>query len=237
MIISIIVAFATGGIGFEGSIPWRLRRDMLRFKALTTGHPIIMGRKTFESLPKVLPKRTNVVISRNPDYEPAEGCKKASTPEEALEIAQNSPGSSEIFIIGGEKIYEAFGDKADRIYVTDVDYDGELDARFSYEIFSKFFSLTSRSTLDFPEDEKNDCESSFHLHLRRDKYPVHPDERWKNEHGIYRVIALSSHDGSDSFDYIVFQNEGTGFVSFMPMVKFANSMEKLQPLLYEVERP
>ncbi|MHC1702979.1 MAG: dihydrofolate reductase [Tenuifilaceae bacterium] len=117
MTISIIVAVAENqAIGFDNHLLWHLSEDLKRFKSLTLGHHIIMGRKTYESIGKPLPGRVNIVISRQENLN-IEGCKIAKSIEEALEIAKND---SEVFIIGGGEIYQQTLPIANRIYLTRV---------------------------------------------------------------------------------------------------------------------
>jgi len=118
MRLSLIVAIAENGvIGASGGLPWRLPEDMKRFKALTMSKPVIMGRKTWESLPKrPLPGRQNIVISRKPDYA-AEGARVVPDLDSALWAAA---AVEEVMIIGGAEIYALALPKADRIYLTEV---------------------------------------------------------------------------------------------------------------------
>ena len=118
MRLSLIVAIAENGvIGAGGGLPWRLPEDMKNFKALTLGKPVIMGRKTWESLPKrPLPGRQNIVISRKADYV-AEGARVVADLDSALWAAANV---DEVMIIGGAEIYALALPKADRIYLTEV---------------------------------------------------------------------------------------------------------------------
>jgi dihydrofolate reductase len=125
--ISLIAALARNGvIGIENRLPWRLPEDLAHFKALTLGHPVIMGRKTFESLGRPLPGRTNVVITRNPDYRPA-GCLVADSIPSALTL---SADADEVFFIGGAELYAQTLPLAGRLYLTEVQIDAEGDARF-----------------------------------------------------------------------------------------------------------
>lgn len=112
-------------IGKAGDIPWRLRDDLRFFKEKTTGHTVVMGRKTFQSIGKPLPGRKNVVITRDTDFR-AEGVTVVHSPKEAL----NTSRQGRLFIIGGQQIYEAFLPVADVLYVTLVDAVVEGDARF-----------------------------------------------------------------------------------------------------------
>ncbi|MDD6373885.1 MAG: dihydrofolate reductase [Bifidobacteriaceae bacterium] len=115
------------GIGFEGGIPWHLREDLKHFKALTVSHPVIMGRKTWESMGcKPLPNRDNIVISSDPGYR-APGASVVTTPDDALELASQAAipddgmDHSEIWIIGGYSVFTEMLSEADRAYVTQVD--------------------------------------------------------------------------------------------------------------------
>jgi dihydrofolate reductase len=106
-------------IGHEGGLPWRLSSDLRRFKAETMGKPLLMGRKTWESLPRrPLPGRLNIVVSRDPAYS-AEGAVLVSSVEEGLRIASDS-GADEIAVIGGGEIFRRLFDRADRLNVTHV---------------------------------------------------------------------------------------------------------------------
>lgn len=119
MIVSAIVAVANNGVIGDGEdIPWRLSSDLKYFKRTTLGHHIIMGRKTFDSIGKPLPKRTNIVLTRNPFFR-VTGTIVAHSLEEALQIAQDN-GETEVFIIGGGFIYREALDYCDKIYLTEV---------------------------------------------------------------------------------------------------------------------
>lgn len=116
---SIIVAKAINQtIGRKGLLPWRLPKDIQHFKHITTGHHVIMGRKTFESIGRPLPKRTTLVITRNRHYR-AIGCTTVHTLAEALSIAEQA-GETEVFIAGGKTIYQDALNWADKIYLTEV---------------------------------------------------------------------------------------------------------------------
>lgn len=118
MKISLIVAAATNNvIGRDGGLPWHLSEDLKRFKRITTGKPIIMGRLTHESIGKPLPDRRNIVISSREGLE-IEGCEIVATPDAALALVADA---EEVMIIGGGKVYEQVLPMADRIYMTRVD--------------------------------------------------------------------------------------------------------------------
>ena len=106
-------------IGFQGDLIWHIKEDLKRFKRLTMGHPVIMGRKTRESLPKALPGRTNIVITRNPEYSAPESI-IAHSLSEALEIARKAEGSDKVFIIGGGQIYEEAFSLLDTVEITHI---------------------------------------------------------------------------------------------------------------------
>jgi dihydrofolate reductase len=113
-------------IGGGNALLWHIREDLRRFKRITTGHPVVMGRKTFESMGRALPLRCNVVISRQKDYA-APGCEVVASLEAA--IAPFAP-EEEVFIIGGAEIYRQALPLADRLYITWVDADFEGDTFF-----------------------------------------------------------------------------------------------------------
>ena len=130
MRISLIVAADEDGvIGRAGELPWRLSADLKRFKQLTLGHHLVMGRKTFESIGRVLPGRTSIVISRQPDLPLPEGCRLARNLDAALAIAE-AAGDAEAFIIGGGEIFEQALPQAERIYLTAVHVQVAGDVRF-----------------------------------------------------------------------------------------------------------
>jgi dihydrofolate reductase len=117
MTLSIIVAMSENRvIGKDNAIPWHLPGDLPRFKRITMGHPIIMGRKNYESIGRVLPGRTNIIITRQADYH-IDGAIICSSVDEAL---AQCDGEQEIFIIGGGEIYTQTIDRADRIYLTTI---------------------------------------------------------------------------------------------------------------------
>lgn len=129
--LAIIVAVADNGvIGRDNALPWKLSEDLRYFKRMTMGKPVIMGRKTFESIGKALPGRTNIVISRNSAFT-AEGIKVTSSFGEALHLAEQAvshDGGDEAVVIGGSAIYRAAIPLAERLYVTEVHASVEGDA-------------------------------------------------------------------------------------------------------------
>lgn len=124
---SLIVAVDEGGvIGKAGGLPWRLPIDLRHFKRITMGKPIVMGRKTWDSIGRPLPGRRSIVLTRNPDFA-AEGCAVAHTPDEALQLARPA---DEIMVVGGAIVYRDFLERANRIYLTRVHAHFEGDVQF-----------------------------------------------------------------------------------------------------------
>lgn len=119
MKLSMILAHANGMIGIDGKLPWHLSTDLKRFKSITDGHTVIMGRKCYESIGKPLPNRKEIVVTRNADLEVFDGVTKASTLEDAISIARAN-GETDAFIIGGATLYDQAIGMVDRIYVTEV---------------------------------------------------------------------------------------------------------------------
>jgi dihydrofolate reductase len=128
--VSLVAAVARGGvIGRDGAIPWRLPEDMHRFRELTLGHPVVMGRLTWDSLParfRPLPGRRNVVVTRNPDWR-ADGAERTASLDEALGLLDGEP---HVFVIGGAQLYAAALPLADELLLTEVDVEVEGDAFF-----------------------------------------------------------------------------------------------------------
>ncbi|MBV1777096.1 dihydrofolate reductase [Burkholderiaceae bacterium DAT-1] len=139
--LSLIAALASNRtVGIENRLPWHLPEDLKYFKATTSGHPIIMGRKTWDSIGRPLPNRHNIVITRNPEWR-AEGADVVHTLDEAIAKA----GSGEIFVIGGATLYGEALAFADRLYLTEIDAEIEGDAWFP--VWPKDqFRETSRQT-------------------------------------------------------------------------------------------
>jgi len=130
-LLAVIVAAAQNGvIGRNNALPWHLAEDLRYFKRITMGKPVVMGRKTFESIGRPLPGRTNIVITRNPAYRARE-IKVVSSLDEALSLAAHIArieGAEEVVVIGGAEIYRESIPRADRLYLTEVHADVEGDA-------------------------------------------------------------------------------------------------------------
>jgi dihydrofolate reductase len=129
MVVSAVVAASQNGvIGRQGSLPWNLPGEMAYFKKITMGHPIIMGRKTHESIGRALPGRQNIIITHDGSYK-AEGCTVVTSLDKALEAAA-AADIDEVFIIGGSSIYELAMPKLNKIYLTRILADIEGDKFF-----------------------------------------------------------------------------------------------------------
>ncbi len=160
--ISLIVAASTNNvIGAAGKLPWRLSEDLKRFKALTMGKPIVMGRKTFESIGRPLPGRQNIVITRQAGFA-ADGCDVVDSPESAISAANDA---DEIMIIGGGHIYECFLPLAERMYLTRVHTEVSGDA-FLPICSDSDWRESSRTTFD--ADADNDYATTFCVLERRE---------------------------------------------------------------------
>ncbi|RSU74070.1 dihydrofolate reductase [Sphingomonas sp. S-NIH.Pt3_0716] len=126
-IVLILARADNGVIGREGDLPWRLPADLRHFKALTAGHPMLMGRKTFDSLPGLLPGRRHIVLTRDLEWM-GEGAEVAHDVDAAIALAD----APVLMVIGGAEIYRLFLDRADRIELTEVHVDAEGDAHIAY---------------------------------------------------------------------------------------------------------
>ena len=157
--VSVIVAVAENGvIGDKNSLLWHISEDLRNFKRVTSGHPVIMGRKTFDSLGRPLPNRTNVVITRQ-DIE-IEGCKVVHSLEEALSLFSSD---EEVFVIGGAQIYREAMPRADRFYLTRVHRPYEGDTSFPEWNESEWRKIESEH---FERGEKYEYPFSIEIYER-----------------------------------------------------------------------
>ena len=155
MTLSIIVALSENNVvGINNQMPWHLSADLKRVKALTMGHHLIMGRKTYESIGKPLPGRTNVIITRNKNFQ-SEGCVIVSSLKEALEKAK---ADTEVFIFGGGEIFREAMPTVKKIYMTRIHHHFEGDTHFP-ELNPNEWKEIARH--DFNADEKNNYNYSF----------------------------------------------------------------------------
>jgi dihydrofolate reductase len=163
VIVSIIAAMdRKRGIGVDNKLPWRLSADLKRFRELTMGHHIIVGRKTFESIGRQLPGRRMIVVTRDRNYK-AEGCDLAHSVEDATRLARER-GESEVFICGGAEIYAQSIGIVGRMYLTFVGAEVAADTFFPEFDEQKWDELES---VYQPADEKNQYPFTFKLLVRR----------------------------------------------------------------------
>jgi dihydrofolate reductase len=160
MIIMIAAASENNALGKNNELVWHLPNDFKRFKSLTSGHHIIMGRKTFESFPKPLPNRTHIVISRQENYNP-EGCIVVSSMEKAIEIC---PSNEAIYIIGGGEIYNLGIPFSNKIELTRVHHTFEADAFFP-EIDLKDWEMIHSEFQN--KDEKHQFDYTYQTYIRK----------------------------------------------------------------------
>ncbi len=126
-LVSVVAALARNRvIGVNNTLPWRLPEDLKHFKALTLGHHLIMGRKTYESIGRPLPGRTTVIVTRDPAYR-AQGCLMATSIDAAIDACGGDP---ELFFVGGAQLYAQVLPRADRLYLTEIQADFAGDAWF-----------------------------------------------------------------------------------------------------------
>ena len=162
MIILIAAAAENNAIGKDNDLIWHLPDDFKRFKKLTSGHPIIMGRKTFESLPGLLLNRTHIAITRKKDYFP-EGCLIAHSLEKAIELAKKET-NGDIYVIGGGEIYKKSLEHADKIELTRVHSSFKADTFFP-EFDSKNWQLANEEY--HPKDDKHNYDFTYQTFLRK----------------------------------------------------------------------
>lgn len=165
MTVSAIVARAANGvIGHEGGIPWYLPADLQFFKRTTLGHAVIMGRKCFESIGRPLPKRTNIIITRNPFYV-VSGCIVVHSIAEALEFCE-AEGETEAMIIGGADIYRLAKPWCQKLYLTEVECTPTGDTFFEWEDLEHW---TETWAEHHAADEKNEFGYTFKSFERQEK--------------------------------------------------------------------
>lgn len=151
MRIAFVVAYARGRvIGKDNALPWRMPADTRRVRQLTMGKPLIMGRRTYESIGRPLEGRTSIVLTRDPAFR-AEGVLVARSPDEALALA-HATGAEEAIIFGGSEVFAQFLSRADRLYVTEIDADFAGDRTFP-EVDPREWREVERA--EFTADERN----------------------------------------------------------------------------------
>ncbi len=160
MIVLIAAIAENNALGLHNQLIWHLPNDFKRFKALTTGHYIIMGRKTFESFPKPLPNRTHIIITRQKNYQVPDGCVVVHSLAAAIESCQNE---SLIYIIGGGEIYTQAIAISDKLEITRVHADFEADAFFPTIDLKKWQLISAEFN---PKDEKHAFDYSYETYLK-----------------------------------------------------------------------
>ena len=161
MLTRIAAASENNALGKDNQLLWHLPEDFKRFKTLTSGHYIVMGRKTFESFPKPLPNRTHIIITRQNDYQAPDGCIVVSSLEKAMALC---PANEEAFVIGGGEIYQQAINIVDKIDVTRVHTTIDADTFFP-EIDTNIWKLVFEEF--HPKDEKHAFDFTFLTYVRR----------------------------------------------------------------------
>jgi len=161
MIITIAAVAQNNALGKDNDLLWHLPDDFKRFKSLTTGHYIIMGRKTFESFPKPLPNRTHIIITRQKEYPVPDNCFVANSLTKAIEMC---PKNEDIYIIGGGEIYKQSMDTVDTIYLTLVNVTMDADVYFPEIDLAKFDLVWEEKHL---ADDKNSLDYTFQKFERK----------------------------------------------------------------------
>jgi dihydrofolate reductase len=146
-------------IGVNNKLPWHLPADLKFFRLTTTGHPILMGRKTYESIGKPLPGRRNVILTQNPEFL-AEGCEVVHSVEEVVKTFRNE----ELFVIGGAEVFNLLATDVDKMYVTYIDHEFEADTYFSEMDMSAWTLVSSEQG---EKNEKNPYDYYFRIYERK----------------------------------------------------------------------
>ncbi|MCY9657918.1 dihydrofolate reductase [Paenibacillus chondroitinus] len=145
-------------IGVNNTLPWHLPGDLKFFKSVTMGHPILMGRKTYESIGRPLPGRRNVILTQNTEFR-AEGCEVIHSVDEAVQAFKDQ----ELFVIGGAEIFRLFAEKVDRMYITFIEHEFEADTYMSELDLSEWTLVSSEQG---ERNEKNPYEYYFRIYQR-----------------------------------------------------------------------
>lgn len=166
MIVSLVVAYGRNReIGVKNELPWRLSDDLKNFKKHTLGKPIAMGRKTYESIGRPLPGRENIVLSRNPEYQP-EGVTVIRSLEELYQYCEEK-GVAELAIIGGDKIFAQVMDRVDTMYITQVEGDFPAADAFFPAFSHEDWIVDEAQELRHERDDRNDYPWVFNVFRRK----------------------------------------------------------------------
>lgn len=233
MNISIIVAMDLQRvIGSQRKLPWQgqLPDDLKRFKQLTWGHPVIMGRRTFESIGQRLPGRTNIVVSSSLIEPSAENVEIARSIQEALKIAERSNGSNEIFVIGGAELYRAALPLANRMYITHIEGVFNGNAYFPEFDEDEWMRATSQT---FKKDERNkySCKTVTYIRIKNSVRKVVDPTYAERDPAYKQVIDQIASEGicpfcKDSFKYHprqILKTEGNWFIT-QSMTPYENTL-------------
>lgn len=158
-LIAVVATGRNGAIGRDNALPWHMPTDLARFRALTMGKPMIMGRRTYESIGRALPGRQSVVVARTPSIADPAGVHRVGTPDEALGLARSlagDMGASEIALIGGAAVFAAFAARIDRLHLTIVDLSPAADTFFATPD-PYLWRETARVVPDRREDDDAPC--------------------------------------------------------------------------------
>ena len=160
MIVTFIVAMDRNRvIGKENDIPWRIPRDWEYVKETTKGYPLIIGRRNFESIGRVLPERRNIILTRDPDFF-FKGCEVTHSIQEVFELCKDE---KEIFIFGGEEVYKSFLPYAEKMHITKIHHEFQGDTYFPEVDFSEWVEVSVEEGI---QDEKNPYSYSFHVYVK-----------------------------------------------------------------------
>ena len=167
----IIARTENGVIGCNNALPWRMKSDLKRFKALTLNHVIIMGRKTYESIGHALPQRENIVISRDPTFDPTDARVFATFPDAIMhaEAVSLSTGFEKFFVVGGAVVFEKMHAFVDTAYVTEIHTrDIQGDAEFAYKFDSSEWAVKKKER--FLKGDLDDYDSTYYIFQRKKKF-------------------------------------------------------------------
>ncbi len=164
MISMIAAAGENNTLGKDGDLLWHLPDDFKRFKKLTTGHPIVMGRKTFDTFPELLPNRTHIIVTRQKDFK-ADGCIVVNSIEQALDAAKQAEGNDEICIIGGGQIYKLALPHADKIELTRIHHQFDGGDAFFPEFDLEKWELIEEEY--HPADDRHKQDFTYLTYVRQ----------------------------------------------------------------------
>lgn len=163
MISFILAMDENRGIGIDNKLPWHLPEELAYFRRTTSGHTVLMGRKTFESIGKPLPKRHNVILTRDPQFQ-AEGCEVVHSIDPIVQQYGTSAAQEELFVIGGAEIYRMLLPHADRLYITEIAHAFHVDTYFEPLDMTQWSEV---SRVKGPTNEANPYSYEFVVYERK----------------------------------------------------------------------